>query len=87
MSQKEFDRFTRLGHHDMNLETIEISFLAGNEAPIHFLAIVQFAVLDAVVVANGNWKRIDAVNTVDVQCLPLFRKQSKQGKKVTLNPM
>jgi hypothetical protein len=86
MGQKKLDRLAIFGHHQMDLESIELSFLAGNIAAKLFVR-VERGVLDPDMVTCRNRSTIHHIYVVMNQGFPDVPSQFAQENQRGFQPM
>src|SRR5262245_909495 len=69
MGQKKLDWLAIFGDHQMDLEAIEIPFLAGNIAS-KLLFGVELGAFDPDIVTHGNWQTINHIYIIMIQYFP-----------------
>src|SRR4030067_334137 len=79
-SEEKLDRLTGFGDHQMDLQTIKVTSLAGLVTPEIFSP-VQPTPLDTIVVATRNRETVDHIDRVAIQLLPGFTQQTEQSQE------
>lgn len=84
--EKELHRVAVSRHQQMQLQAIEIPFLAGNIAAIDFV-VIEFGMRNTIVIADRNRKAIQAIDRIRIKRFPGFTEDPDQGEQQVADPV